>query len=91
MKGPIFGGADVWREICISRSIGLACSGKEFYHFCFALLCIQGEIPSTAPLGGLYLEGRFNGRFFVLQFLGVEFGGAYFWNFTAYSNQQNYF
>ena len=25
MEGPIFGGAYVWREICVSKSIGLAC------------------------------------------------------------------
>ena len=45
--------------------IGLACCGKEIYHFCFVLLCIQGEIPSTSPPGGLYSEGRFNGGFFA--------------------------
>ena len=27
MEGPIFGGAYVRREICVSKSIGLACSG----------------------------------------------------------------
>ena len=35
----------------------LACSGKEIYHFCFVLLCIQGPIPS--------IEGQFNGGFFA--------------------------
>ena len=45
--------------------IGLACCGKEkIYHFCFVLLCIRGQIPSTSPQGGLYLEGRFIGGFF---------------------------
>ena len=38
MEGLIFGGAYLRREICVSKSIGLA----------------------------LYLEGRFNGGFFVL-------------------------
>ena len=33
-EGLIFGGAYVQREICLSKSIGLACSGKEIYHFC---------------------------------------------------------
>ena len=37
-EGLIFGGAYVWREICISKLIRLACSGKEIYHFCFVLL-----------------------------------------------------
>ena len=48
-EGLLFGGAYVWREISISKSIRLACSGKEIYHFCFVLLCIRGQIPSTSP------------------------------------------
>ena len=70
-EGLIFGGAYVRREICVSKSIGLACSGKEIYHFCFVLLCIRGQIPSTSPPGGLYSEGRFNGVFFALRFWGA--------------------
>ena len=62
------------REICVIKSVGLACSGKEIYHFCFVLLCIRGQIPSTSPPGGLYLEGRFNGGFFAL-----PVWGAYIW------------
>ena len=52
LEGPIFGGAYVRREICVIKSIGLACSGKEIYHLCFVLLCIRGQIPSTSPRGG---------------------------------------
>ena len=44
LEGPIFGGAYVRREICVSKLIGLACSGKEIYHFCFVLLCIRGTL-----------------------------------------------
>ena len=54
----------------------LACSGKEIYHYCFVLLCMRGQIPSTSPPGGLYSEGRLNGGFFALRFWG---GGAYIW------------
>ena len=72
LEGLIFGGAYVQREICITKSIGLACSGKEIYHFCFVLLCIRGQIPSTSLLGGLYSEGRFNGGFFALRFWGAD-------------------
>ena len=68
MEGLIFGEAYVRREICVSKSIVLACSGMEIYHFCFLLLCIRGQIPSTSPPGSLYSEGRFNGGFFALQF-----------------------
>ena len=74
LEGLIFEGAYVRREICVSKSIGLACSGKVIYHFCFVLLCIRGQIPSTSPPGGLYSEGRFNGGFFALRFW-----GAYIW------------
>ena len=38
LEGLIFGGAYLRREICVSKSIGLACSGKEIYNFCFVLL-----------------------------------------------------
>ena len=74
LEGPVFGGAYVRWEICVSKSIGLACSGKEIYHSCFVLLCIRGQIPSTSPPGGLYPEGRFNGGLFALRFC-----GAYIW------------
>ena len=59
-------------KFCVSKSIGLACSGKEIYHFCFVLLCIRGQIPSTSPPGRLYSEGRFNGGFFELRFWGAH-------------------
>ena len=74
LAGLIFGGAYLRREICVSKSSGLACSGKEIYHFCFVLLCIRGQIPSASPRRGLYSEGRFNGGFFALRFW-----GAYIW------------
>ena len=65
MEGPIFGGAYVRREI--------------IYHFCFVLLCIRGQLPSTSPPGALYSEGRFNEGFFALRFWGLISGGAYTW------------
>ena len=57
LEGRIFGGANVRREICVIKSVGLACSGKKIYHFCFVLLCIRGQIPSTSPPGGLIFGG----------------------------------
>ena len=71
LEGLVFGGAYVRREICVSKSIGLACSGKEIYHFCFVLLCNQGQILITRPPGGLYSEGRFNEGFLTLRFWGA--------------------
>ena len=47
LKGLIFGGVHVRREICVSKSIELACSGKEMYNFFFVLFCIRGQFPST--------------------------------------------
>ena len=58
-----------------TKSIGLACSGKEIYHFCFLY---------KAPGGGVCSEGRFNGGFFShYDFVGLS-RGAYFRNFTVY-------
>ena len=58
-----------------SKSIGLACSGKEIYHFCFGLLCeFESKFHVQAPWGGLYSGGRFNGGF-----KGLMFGWAYIW------------
>ena len=77
-------------KFCVSKSIGLACSGKEIYHFCFVLLCIRGQIPNTRPPGSLNSEGRFNEGFFCvtipggLYSEGLIHGGAYFRNFTVF-------
>ena len=79
LEGPIFGGAYVRREICVSK----ACNGKEIYHFSFVLLCTRGQIPSTTPPGEAYIrrgdltEG----------FLRYDFAGAHFRNFTVFSNR----
>ena len=79
MEGPIFGGAYVRREICVSKSIGLACSGKEIYHFYFVLLCIQGQIPSTSPPGSYIRRGDLTEGFLRYDFRGLIFGGACTW------------
>ena len=59
LEGLMFGGACLRREICVSKSIGLALSWKEIYRFGFVLLCIGGQFSKYKPPGGLYLEGRF--------------------------------
>ena len=83
LEGLIFGGAYVRREICVSKSIGLACSGKEIYHFCFVLLYIRGQIPSTTPRGAYFRRGDLTEGFLRYDFGGLIFGGAYFRNFTV--------
>ena len=78
----LFGGAYVRMEICISNSIGLACSGKEIYHFCFVSLCIRGQIPSTslqAYKGAYIRRGDLTEGFSHYRFEGLIFGGAYTW------------
>ena len=82
MEGLIFGGAYVQREICVSKSTGLAIFLERNLPLFFVLLCATGQFPSTSPPGGggLYLEGRFYGRFFALRVWGgFIFGGAYTW------------
>ena len=82
-EGVIFGGAYVWREICASKSIGLDCSGKEIYHFCFVLLCIRDQIPCTSPWGAYIRRGNLTEGFLHYDFKGLIFGGAYFQKFTV--------
>ena len=79
MEGLIFGGAYVRREICVSKSIGLACSGKKIYHFCFVLLCIRGQIPITSPRGAYIRRGDLTEGFLRYDSGGFIFGGAYTW------------
>ena len=52
------GGASVRREVCVSKSIGLACSGKEIYHFCFVFtLCSRANSKYKPPSrGGAYIR-----------------------------------
>ena len=79
LEGPLFGGAYVRREICIIKSVGLACSGKEIYHFCFVLLCIRGQLPSTSHPGAYIWRGDLTEGFLRYRFGGLIFGGAYTW------------
>ena len=78
MEWRIFGGAYVWREVWVSKMIGLAYSWKEVYHFCFVLLCIWGHFPSTSPKeeggGGAYIRrGDFTEGFLCYEFWGLIF------------------
>ena len=74
LEGLIFGRAYLRREICVSKSIGLAYSWKGIYRFCFVLLRIRGQFPSKSPRRGSYSEGRFDGGLFCVTSL-----GAYIW------------
>ena len=49
--GLIFGGAYVGREICVSKSIKVACTGKEIYHVCLVYFVFDGKFQVQAPRG----------------------------------------
>ena len=90
MEGLVCGWAYLWREICVSKSIGLALYlGTKLTVLLSLTLYLRGNFQLQAP-GGLYLEGRFNGGFnFCVTSLGGLYleelihGGAYFWNFSV--------
>ena len=88
-EGLIFGAAYVRRglylrrEICVSKSIGLAHSWKEIYRFCFVLLVFEGNFPSTSPRGAYIWRGDLTEGFLRYEFGGLIFGEAYFRNFTV--------
>ena len=61
--------------------------GSKFTVFALFYFVFEGNFPSTSPRGGLYLEGRFDGGFFVTGLGGLYLEGlihrrAYFRNFT---------
>ena len=49
------------------------------YHFCFVLLCIQGQIPITTSRGAYIWRGDLMEGFLHHDFGGLIFGGAYTW------------
>ena len=81
MEGLIFGGAYVQREICVSKSTGLAIFLERNLPLFFVLLCATGQFPSTSPPGGgLIFGGAILRKVFCVTSLGgFIFGGAYTW------------
>ena len=71
LEGLLFGRAYLRREICVSKSIGLALQleGNLLFLLCFTLYF--GAISKYKPPGGLYLEGRFNRGSFALRVWGA--------------------
>ena len=77
-EGLIFRGAYVRREICVSKSIRLAYSWKEIYRFLLCFTLYLRLISKYKPPGGLYSEGRFHGRLFMLSLGGLYIEGLIF-------------
>ena len=73
IKFPFFEGliyrAYVQREICISKSIGLAFLEGNLTFF-FVLLCIWDQFPSTSPWGLI-----FEGAIYQMIFCAMSLGG----------------
>ena len=70
MRGLVFGGAYLQREICI------------FAFFCFVF---EGNFPSTSLLGAYIWRGDLAEGFLRYWFGRFIFGGAYFRNFTVFT------
>ena len=64
------------KEICVSKSIGLACSGKEIYHFALFYFVFEGKFQVLATRGAYNYSG---GGDVTEGFLHYDFWGAYIW------------
>ena len=53
----MFGGAYLRREICISKLIRLAFSGKEIYHFALFYFVFEVKFQVQAPRGAYIRSG----------------------------------
>ena len=80
MEGLIVGGTYVRREICVSKSIGLAFSGKETYRFSLFYFVLEGKFQVQASQGAYIRRGDLTEDFLRYDFMGRIFGGAYKWN-----------
>ena len=65
--------------------VGLACSGKEIYHFTLFYFVFEGKFKVQAPRGAYIRRGDLTEGFLRYDFGGLIFGGAYFRNFTVFS------
>ena len=75
LEGLIFGGAYLRREICVSKSIGLALGvGSKFTVFALFYFAFEGYFSSTSPRG----EAR-EGLIFGRGFFALPVWGAYTW------------
>ena len=83
-EGLIFGEAYLWREICVSKSIGLAfqLEGNLPFLLCFTLYlrAISKYKPLGRGRGGAYIwRGDLTEVFLRYEFEGLIFEGAYTW------------
>ena len=79
MGGACIRRAYVRREMCVSKSIGLACSEKEIYHFCFVFFVFESKFHVLAPRGTYICRGDLTEGFLRYDFGGLIFREAYTW------------
>ena len=63
--------------MCVSKSIGLAYSWKEVYHFCFGLFVFEGNFQAQAPGGAYTQRGVFVEGFSITSFGALIWRGLY--------------
>ena len=85
LEGLIFGGAYVRREICVSKSIGLACSGRKFTIFALFHFVFESKFHVQPPRVAYIRRGDLTERFLRYDFEGLIHGGAYFRTFTVFN------
>ena len=71
LEGLIFGGAYLWREICVSKSIGLALQLKVNLPFLLCFTLYLREIFQVQALGGLIFGGAYTWRGLFSEFYGI--------------------
>ena len=79
MEGLIFGGAYLWREISVSKFIGLAVQleGNLPFLLCFTLYL--RTISKYKPRGAYIWRGDLTEGFLCYKLVRLIFGGAYTW------------
>ena len=94
MQGLIFGGAYLRREICVSKSIGLALYLEVNLSFllCFTLyLRAKFQVQASPYIWrGDLTEGFLRYRLGGLIFGGLIHGGVHFQNFTVSSSSSSF-
>ena len=80
LEGLIFGGAYLRREICLSKSTGLALQLEVNLPFLLCFTLYLGAIFQVqAPEGLIFWRDDLTEGFLCYQFGGLIFGGAYTW------------
>ena len=88
MEGLIFGGAYLRREICVSKSIGLALYLEGNLPF---LLCIRGQFPGISPPGGAYIRRGYLTEVFCVTSLGGLYLKGLIHEWTVANRLNKYF